>query len=84
MPQIKNFETLCGALAVQKQVNSSLLEVMQDPRQRNSLKVLHDTPEVWRMWLQLGEVRVNLHTIFTCEDPFMHFHPRNSIVQVIR
>lgn len=81
---IKNFSTLGEAIDVQNQVNAMLLDLLKDLDSRNSLKVVHDEPEVWRLWMQLGQVRVNLHTIFTCDDPFMHFHPSNSIVQVVR
>ncbi len=49
----------------------------------NSVKVIHDQPEVWRLWLKLGEVRLNLHRIAPASDPFFHFHPWPSIVGCI-
>lgn len=46
-----------------------------------TLKILHDEPEVWRIWWQLGGVRVGIHTLWECaEDCYLHNHPWRSIV----
>ncbi len=85
LPFFKNFTTVEEALQVRHEVYWQLEKLLMLPIERwESLKVVHDTPEVWRLWLQLGEVRLNLHYILNCDDPFMHFHPWPSIVQCVK
>jgi hypothetical protein len=84
LPQLKSFMTVAEAQKTQLEVKSLLLDLLEHPEQWNTLKVLHDEPEVWRMWLQLGNVRTYIHGIFTCEDPFLHFHPWRSSVELIK
>lgn len=42
----------------------------------NSKKVTYRKPEVWRLWIQVGDYRVNLHKIFKSEiQELFHPHP---------
>jgi hypothetical protein len=49
-------------------------------------KILHDDPEVWRVWWQLWEIRVALHKIFPCVEGecFFHPHPWPSTVRCLK
>ncbi len=84
LPIFKNFTTVEEAIERGAEVYDCMPELLSlDLDVWNSVKVLHDTPEVWRLWLQLGEIRLNLHYILNCNDPFMHFHPWPSIVECV-
>ncbi len=84
LPIFKNFTTVEEALERKAEVDAYMPELLSiDLDVWNSVKILHDTPEVWRLWLQLGEIRLNLHYILNCNDPFMHFHPSPSLVECV-
>lgn len=81
---LKNFTTNEQALERLQEIEAVLPEILNvQLEQWNSLKVVHDEPEVWRLWMQCGEVRINLHLIAPCSDPFFHFHPWPSVVKCV-
>lgn len=50
------------------------LEFEAELKDFNSKKVIYQEPEVWRLWIQVGEFRVNFHKIFKSETQEL-FHP---------
>jgi hypothetical protein len=54
--------------------------------QAKTVKILHDEPEVHRIWWELGEVRIAIHRIFPCKEKscFFHPHPWPSAVECIQ
>lgn len=54
--------------------------------QAKTVKILHDEPEVHRIWWELGEIRVAIHRIFSCKEKscFFHPHPWPSAVECIQ
>lgn len=79
----QSFTTPEEAFATYKEVRKILPELFHDGKIWNTYRVMHDTPEVWRIWRQLGEIRVCEHLIFSCTDPFFHFHPWRSLVECL-
>lgn len=83
----KNFTTNEEALERWQEIEAVMPEILNLPlEQWNSLKVLHDEPEVWRLWMQCGKVRINLHLFVPCNgnNPFFHFHPWPSVVRCVK
>lgn len=65
-------------------IEPMLPELLAEPDEWNTYKVIHDDPEVWRIWRQVGNIRVCFHKIYPCDDPFMHPHPWPSIVKCLK
>lgn len=80
----KNFTTPEEAFFTLAEVEKILPELLQDRGIWNSYHIKHDDPEVWRLWLQLGDIRLYLHKIFACDEPFLHVHPSTSIVKCLK
>lgn len=78
-----NFTTPQQAFATRLKVRTVLPELFHDGKKWGTYRVLHDDPEVWRIWRQLGNIRVCLHYIFSCDAPFFHFHPWPSVVECL-
>lgn len=49
----------------------------------NSVDVTYEDPHVERLWLPLGENRLNLHCIHPCKKPLIHPHPWPSAVKIL-
>ncbi len=82
--KFKNFTNNKEALERLNEVETEMPGILEGPlEQWNSLKVVHDEPEVWRLWMQCGEIRINQHLISPCSDPFFHLHPTPSVVKCI-
>lgn len=47
-----------------------------------TLHVTYEEPHVERVWIQLGENRLNLHRIHPCKKPLIHPHPWPSAVVI--
>lgn len=59
-----------------KPESADFLEFNAELSDFQSKKVIYHKPEVWRLWLQVGEYRVNLHKIFKSEETELyHPHP---------
>jgi hypothetical protein len=48
-----------------------------------TLDVTYEDPHVERVWVQLGEYRVNLHCIHPCPVALRHPHPWPSAIRVL-
>jgi hypothetical protein len=85
LPYIRSFSNSQEAQVVQKKVEENMPLILADTSFKTT-KILHDDPEVWRVWWQLGEVRVALHKIFPCVDGecFFHPHPWPSTVRCLK
>lgn len=82
--KFKNFTNNKEALETLNEVEAEMPGILEGPlEQWNSLKVVHDEPEVWRLWMQCGEIRLPLHLISPSSDPFFHFHPWPSVVKCV-
>jgi hypothetical protein len=79
-----NFSTATEAFTTLEQVEAILPELLSDIHVWNTYKVIHDDPQVWRIWSQLGDIRVCFHKIYPCNDPFLHPHPWPSIVKCLQ
>lgn len=56
-------------------------------KQKDTMKttrILHDEPEVRRVWWQLGDIRISFHKIFPCDECFFHPHPWPSLVKCLQ
>lgn len=60
---------------------SSLLDA--GPSAWESLDIDYEPPRVERLWLQLGDLRVNLHRIHPCETALYHPHPWPSAIRIL-
>lgn len=79
----KNFTNAEQAFKTLAEVEKIMPELLEDRSLWNSYRVLHDDPEVWRLWIKLGEIRVCIHKIYACNNPFLHVHPWPSIVKCL-
>ena len=71
-----------------EELDEGLLWELLDSKEEknwNTILVDYERPHVERLWRQIGENRVYLHTINPCraDEAFFHFHPWPSIVRVI-
>lgn len=57
-----------------------LLQTAETPWQ--TVDVTYEDPHVERVWVQLGDFRVNLHRIHPCKFPLTHPHPWPSAVHI--
>lgn len=82
----KNPETDLDMVTLYLQIQGILPELLQRRDLMKSLKVLHDEPEVWRIWWQLGEVRIMFHKIMPAmpDQAFFHPHPWPSKVRILK
>lgn len=79
-----NFTNAEQAFKTLAEIEKILPLLLADRTIWKSYHIKHDDPEVWRLWLQLGEIRLYLHKIFACSDPFLHVHPGSSIVKCLK
>lgn len=79
-----NFTTPEEAFQTLEWVEKILPELLEDADEWCTYKVIHDDPEVRRIWRQLGDIRVCFHKIYPCDDPFLHPHPWPSIVKCLK
>lgn len=65
--------------------NGDYIEFEANLEDFHSKKVVYHKPEVWRLWMQVGEYRVNLHKIFKSETKeLFHPHPWPMVTSIIR
>jgi hypothetical protein len=85
LPNFKNFTTDVEAIAIMKEVMKIVPQLWERTDLMQTNRVVHDDPEVWRCWWQLGEVRVNFHFIYACQrfTCFFHPHPWRAIIYII-
>jgi hypothetical protein len=53
----------------------ALLELLDNEDTWHGLDIDYESPRVERLWMSLGEYRVNLHCIHTCKPGEALFHP---------
>jgi len=82
---LESFNTHEEAIETQSIVESNIFDILNDTSYRTS-RIIHDDPEVWRVWWQYWEVRVALHKIFPCLDGecFFHPHPWPSTIRCLK
>lgn len=80
----KNFTTNQEAIETLLKVESVIPDILAHPELMKTSRIIHDEPEVWRIWWQLGDIRVAFHKIFPCEECFFHPHPWPSIVKCLK
>lgn len=78
-----NFTNAEQAFETLAEVERLMPNMLEDRNEWNTSHVIHDDPEVWRLWRQIGEIRVCIHKIYACTDPFLHVHPWPSIVKCL-
>ncbi len=52
-----------------------------------TVNILHDEPQVWRIWWEVENTRIALHKIFPCVNPddcFFHPHPWPSAIRCLK
>jgi hypothetical protein len=76
MYQLKNFtsdDQALRALTIAKEMIDELM--VNHLHEAKTKRIIHDEPEVHRIWWDVGEVRVALHRIFPCKTRSCFFHP---------
>lgn len=66
--------------------DGTLLGLLKDPNTPwQTLEVLYEEPRVERVWVQVGENRLNVQRIYPCSgDPFFHAHPWPCAIFVVK
>jgi hypothetical protein len=70
---------------LQKVIDNELVGLMRRKNEWSSVHVTYHPPEVERLWIQVGPVRVFLHRIHPCAEgeALFHPHPWPSAVRVV-
>lgn len=79
----------CPLLAELKRLRAddSILRLIEDPATPwQTLEVLYEEPRVERVWVQLGDNRLNIQRIHPCDKgaPFLHPHPWPCAIMVLK
>jgi len=66
--------------------DGTLLRLLKDPETPwQTLEVLYEEPRVERVWVQIGENRLNIQRIYPCEgEPFFHPHPWPCAIFILK
>lgn len=85
LPTLPTFTSLDEAKSVFQQARALVPELLINHLdEAKSIKVLHDEPEVWRIWREIWDIRIAIHKIFPCNECFFHPHPWPSVVEIIK
>lgn len=85
LPSLPSFTSLEQAKDVLKKVRDIMPELLTNHlHEAKSVKILHDEPEVWRVWREIWDIRVAIHKIFPCNECFFHPHPWPSVVEILQ
>jgi hypothetical protein len=79
-----NFTNEKVAQEVQYNVESNIGKILSLADAMQTSRIIHDEPEVWRVWWQLGDIRVALHKIMPCDECFFHPHPWPSVIRCLK
>lgn len=84
MISFDSFSTNDEAKAILKSIEENIQSLIADKENMRTSRIIHDEPEVRRVWRQCGDVRVSFHKIFPCNECFFHPHPRPSLIKCIK